>query len=110
VGRYERWASCYPGAQPALSEVGGVNVAQSSEDDTVDPEANPLTLSIAHTYTLKNFVYRRGIAQAFHAHDEQLEDDVIIETVPVGAAHCRLQPGGGFILYRSFFTRIDVSS
>jgi serine/threonine-protein kinase len=40
-------------------------------------------VEVLHTYTIEEELYRRGIALGYRARDEQLEDLVILEVVPI---------------------------
>jgi serine/threonine protein kinase len=50
---------------------------------------NPL--SVTHTYAVRKELFRRGPAASYLAYDEQLEDEVVVEHVPLPAAG---SPGG----------------
>ena len=39
-------------------------------------------IEVLHTYTIEEQLYSRGLARGYRAWDEQLEDLVVLETVP----------------------------
>src|SRR6266542_820099 len=61
------------------------------------------SLEVLHTYTIEGMVYGRGLALAYRARDEQLEDQVVLEMSPRGEGW----PDSDYLVqYRSIVTKV----